>query len=325
MGDVVITLPYLQYLRNILPETTQLDLLTREETGEIPQSMTLFNQVHLVGGDRDYRKMRWHTLTLLPRLVRRHYDAVIDLQNNGLSRMVRRLLFPDAWSAFDRFSPSPAGERNRRSIEALGLGKIEACHRFELRTTNDIDTLLQENGWNPECRLIMLNPAGAFENRNWPIENYMAFVKHWLQEYPVSQFLIMGMNSIAGKAGMLKDALGDAVINLVGKTTPATAFSVVQRVSFVLSEDSGLMHMAWISGIPTLAMFGSTRSDWSRPLGLHTTFVDSSDLACGNCMREQCMFDDERKNQCMTRYSPAYIFEKAQQLLRVNHSLPANL
>ena len=33
MGDMVITLPYLQHLRNMLPDNSRIDLLTREEVG----------------------------------------------------------------------------------------------------------------------------------------------------------------------------------------------------------------------------------------------------------------------------------------------------
>ena len=79
------------------------------------------------------------------------------------------------------------------------------------------------------------------------------------------------------------------------------------------------MHMAWVSEIPTLAMFGSTRSDWARPLSLHSYFVDSSDLPCGNCMQETCAFGD---NHCITRYTPEFIFEKAIELVgRVGYEI----
>jgi ADP-heptose:LPS heptosyltransferase len=98
----------------------------------------------------------------------------------------------------------------------------------------------------------------------------------------------------------------------VDNTTPLQAFAVLQHASFLLSEDSGLMHMAWVSGIPTIALFGSTRSDWSRPLGEHTFFLDSSDLPCGNCMQSICQSGDVR---CLTRYTPKMIFDHAIDLL----------
>jgi ADP-heptose:LPS heptosyltransferase len=163
-------------------------------------------------------------------------------------------------------------------------------------------------GWNPGYELVILNPAGAFESRHWPIHYYERFANLWLQSFPDTQFLVLGLGRIAEKASWLENKLGGHLINLVNKTETAQAFKLVQRVKFILSEDSGLMHMAWVSGIPTLALFGSTRSDWSRPLGNHTLFLDSSDLACGNCMQECCRYGD---THCLSRYTPEMVFEKA--------------
>jgi ADP-heptose:LPS heptosyltransferase len=73
------------------------------------------------------------------------------------------------------------------------------------------------------------------------------------------------------------------------------------------------MHMAWLSGIPTLALFGSTRSEWSRPLGDHTLLLDSSDLSCGGCMESTCRFGD---NHCLTRYTPQQVYTHAIGLIK---------
>ena len=124
--------------------------------------------------------------------------------------------------------------------------------------------------------------------------------------------MILGTPFIASKAAKLKQQLGDTLINLVGKTTPSEAFAILQEVTFVLSEDSGLMHMAWVSGIPTLGLFGSTRTDWVRPLGEHTFFLDSSDLPCAHCMQEACRYHDVH---CLTRYTPELVLQHALVLL----------
>src|SRR5439155_9185448 len=133
------------------------------------------------------------------------------------------------------------------------------------------------------------------------IPYYIRFTALWLQQFPHTRFVTLGTSFIAETAQSLKSAMGDSLINLVGLTTPREAFVVLQHADLVLSEDSGLMHMAWVSGRPTLALFGSTRSDWSRPLGDHSFFLDSSDLPCGNCMQEHCAYGDVH---CLTRYTP---------------------
>lgn len=313
MGDLVITLPYLQELRNTLPASVQLDLLTRKEVDSIPQNIHLFDKVYSIGGERNFKKQLLSTFSLLPKLFFRRYDIIIDLQNNILSKIVRKAVRPTAWSVFDRVSPIAAGERTRLTIEAVGLGKNKINSNFRLRDQSGGIGLLNRNGWNEKDKLIILNPAGAVATRNWNIQNYIKFAFLWLNRFPDTKFLVLGTSFITEKATLLKNELGDHLINLVTQTSPLDAFAVLQHVSLVLSEDSGLMHMAWVSGIPTIALFGSTRSDWSRPLGPHSILFDSSDLPCGNCMQSICKFGDVH---CLTRYTPEFIFNHAVSLIQ---------
>jgi ADP-heptose:LPS heptosyltransferase len=91
------------------------------------------------------------------------------------------------------------------------------------------------------------------------------------------------------------------VLSMAGKTAPAEAFALVGQASLVVSEDSGLMHMAWVQNVPTVALLGSTRSDWAEPQGSRSFCFHSSDLPCGNCMRPICLHGD---NRCLTRVGP---------------------
>lgn len=313
-GDVVITLPYLQHLRQSLPPGVRLDLLTRAEFAPIPRSLVLFDKVFAIGGDRNYKKQWMHTFLLLPRLLWQRYDVVLDLQNTRISEVVRRILFPKAWSVFEKYAPIAAGERNRLTIEALGLGKNTLLPALQVKDTLAARQLLTANGWNGTGKLVVLNPAGAFPTRNWPLPYFVRFAELWLQHFRETKFLILGTALIADKASYFKDQLGDDLIDLTGKTTLAQAFAILQQTSLVLSEDSGLMHMGWASGIPTLALLGGTRSDWVRPLGDNTFFFDSTDLLCGNCMQIVCERGDV---YCLKRVTPEMAVEQAMKLVKL--------
>src|SRR5215472_2790605 len=93
-GDVVVTLPYLQDLYNSFGSRVQLDFLTRQETEDIPKNILLFNKVYSIGGGRNLKKQLLSTFLLLPQLLLQHYDAVIDLQNNVISKIIRKALLP---------------------------------------------------------------------------------------------------------------------------------------------------------------------------------------------------------------------------------------
>src|SRR5579862_1967948 len=301
LGDVVITLPYLQGLRAMLPGNTRIDFLTLEECASIPRHLNLFDHVYVIRGGRNFKRQLAFAFLLLPKLFMNRYGIVLDLNDAIISRLVRKMLFPKAWSTFDKYAQVPAGIRTQLTMEAAGLGAVTASARFSLKNNLNTETMLKENGWKDNDQIIMLNPAGAFETRNWPLENYVGFARLWLQVFPHTQFLIMGVASIRQKAAYFKEELGEDLIDLVNKTTAAQAFAIMQQVKMVLTEDSGLMHMAWVSGIPTLALFGSTRGYQARPLGEKSVLLDSSDLACGNCMLATCRYGD---THCLTRYSP---------------------
>ena len=312
-GDVTITLPYLQHLRRSLPASVKMDFLTRKECDDIAKNIVLFDKVISIGGGRNFKRQLVFAISLLPKLLSRRYDIIIDLQNNELSEFVRKAIRPKAWSVFDRFSSRAAGERTALTIEAIGLGKNEISPDFHFKKNIDTVSILKKNGWDGNSELVVLNPAGAFSSRNWPLENYVSFAELWLKQFPSTQFLIVGTSFISSKTDYLKNKLGDKLVSVVDQTTPSQAFAILQLTKFVLSEDSGLMHMAWVSGIPTLVLFGSTRSDWSKPLGPHSFYLDSSDLPCGNCMQEVCLYNDVH---CLTRYSPEKISAHAQQMLQ---------
>jgi heptosyltransferase-2 len=310
MGDVVITLPYLRALQRALPGA-EIDFVTRDEDAEIPLALQLFRRVERLGGGRSERRQFLLTPLVAPRLLARRYDVVLDLQNNRVSRAIRRWARPRAWAAFDCESPIAAGERTRRTIEAAGFPVPHVEASLPLRDPHLGLDVLRRAKWDPARSLVVLSPAGAFASRNWPIERYARFAALWRERH-AAQFAILGLESLRGKAAALEAALGEDLLNLVGATTPSQALAIVQRASLVLSEDCGLMHMAWTSGVPTLALFGSSRHDWSTPLGGHTLCLHSGDLECGACMDPACRYGDVH---CLTRYAADQIVEHAEALI----------
>ena len=312
LGDVVITLAYIQAVRRGWPNA-KIDFLTREEFVDIPRNVDLFDRVYAIGGGRNSKAQFLHGTLMLPWLWSSRYDVVVDLQRSRVSQSIRKLLRPRAWSEFDRFSPISAGERTRRTIEAAGLRPITADTTLRFHNEESALDKLRKAGWTPSLESIVLNPAGFAVSRNWPLENYAEFANRWLRnQNPQAQFLTIGTELLGDKARFLKDKIRGKVVDLVGRTSASEACAIVGRATLVLSEDSGLMHMAWVSGVPTLALFGSSRHQWSRPLGEHARCLHSGDLPCGACFEATCRYGDVH---CLTRFTPSMIVEEARNLL----------
>lgn len=310
LGDTVLTLPYLAALRRALP-TAEIDFLTREEVSDIPKALVLFDRVHEIGGGRDPRRMLASALRLIPRLRARRYDVVLDLQRSRISRLVRWALGPAAWSEFDRLSARPAGERTRRTIEAAGLGALPPRGPLELRDPDAGLAALESAGWNGGDPLVVLNPAGSFDARSWPLDAYARFAALWLESEPGTRFPVLGLAALGTKAAVLRAALGDRLLDLTGRTSAAEAFALLRRAALVLTEDSGLMHMADAADAPTLALFGGSRVAWSAPQGPRSAWIRACVRADGDCIDGRCRAGPP---SCLDRLPADVVFRRARDL-----------
>jgi len=312
LGDVVITLPYLKALSEDHPETA-IDFVTLAENADIPRAVALFDRVFAIGGGRSPRGHLVAATALAPRLMARRYDVVVDLQRNRASRWMRRMIAPKAWSEFDRYSARSAGERTQETITFAGLGGPTTTAPLPMHDPAAGLQLLYQAGWNGRDPLVVLNPAGCWNTKNWPLAAYIDFARLWRQSTPWSatRFLLLGTASLAASAAEIRAELGATVLDLVGRTSPAEAYAILRRAALIVTDDSGLMHMAWVSGVPTVALFGASRAYWSAPQGAHTRTLDSSDMPCGQCMQPVCALGDVR---CLKRHTPARVYELAREL-----------
>lgn len=312
MGDVIITLPYIRGFKKKYPDI-EIHFLTREEDKLTPELTEEIDKVWMLGGGRNQKMQFLYFFKILPSLIYHNFDIVFDLQNNKITKILRAFYFSKPYTAFDRFSPIPAGERTLLTINAVGLDSIDPVYGINEQIRKSGTELLGMGTF--KNTICIVNPAGFFETRNWPIEHYINWAKLMIDHLAGKvKFLFVGIDRIAEKAELFEQEFPLHTINLVNKTSQVEAMGLVQCANIMLTEDSGLMHMAWTSGIPTLAIFGSTRSDWSRPLGKHSLLLSSADLECGNCLLRKCKFGD---NRCLTRYTPEIVFEHTKALLKL--------
>lgn len=95
------------------------------------------------------------------------------------------------------------------------------------------------------------------------------------------------------------------------------AASVLRECGLFVSNDSGPMHMAAASGVPTVAIFGPTNPVWLRPWGVRHRVVRAVP-ACRPCFRYsprpmECR--EGRDYACIREISVGEVFQTCQDLL----------
>ncbi len=311
-GDTAITFPLIAALRLRLPGA-KIDVVTDVRSAGLFAAHRDVDSVLSLDMRRPKIPKGLSMLRVALALRRRRVPAVLDLQRNRWSRSLTRLLAPGAWAAFDRHAPRTALTRYLDAAEALGLGRLSPVLAPHARPEPlaEARALLASAGWEPARPLVCLNPAGGWETKQWPIERYVELGRRLEREG--CQVMSLVAAPVPPRFVALRAALGRSLFDFAGVTSPAVALAVMSLASLVVSDDSGLMHLAWVQGVPTLALFGSSRSAWSRPEGPKTGGFYSEDLECGACMQPVCGRGDLL---CLMRVSVDEVFRKTLDLLR---------
>jgi len=124
--------------------------------------------------------------------------------------------------------------------------------------------------------------------KQWPSSHYAELAKALSERQRNATILILGSN----KEKALGDEIAlrsqtDRIINLCGKTSLDDAVSLISVSQGVVSNDSGLMHIAAALGIPQVAIFGSSDPRHTPPLS-NLAKIHWLKLDCSPCFKRTC-------------------------------------
>tara|TARA_R110002110_G_scaffold415044_2_gene647664 strand:+ start:7210 stop:8238 length:1029 start_codon:yes stop_codon:yes gene_type:complete len=152
-------------------------------------------------------------------------------------------------------------------------------------------------------KIISLCPGAEFgPSKRWPEQSYATLAKHFLsQGYQVWIFGSQKDDEVAQK---INRVCQEACVNLCGKTSLAEAIDLLSLSACVVSNDSGLMHIAASLGRPVVAVYGSTDPGFTPPLSQKVKIIQST-IACSPCFERVCPLTDPRKHHaCMQMLKP---------------------
>jgi heptosyltransferase-2 len=185
--------------------------------------------------------------------------------------------------------------------------------RLEIATAK-LDNTVQKYGLaRPQRPLLIIAPGAEFgPTKRWPAR-YFAEVANakiqqgwevWLFGSPRDQAIATEVNALTQQNCQ----------DLTGKTSLAEAIDLLSLATLVVSNDSGLMHIAAALERPIVAVYGSTPADITPPLATRYESL-YLDLPCRPCMKRECPLGHWR---CMLDLKPAAVLASMD---RVNSSL----
>ena len=136
----------------------------------------------------------------------------------------------------------------------------------------------------------------------WPAEHYAALARS-LHDRHGQPVLLLGSGKEAALCEQIAAAAPGPCRVLAGQTALIDAMALIAAARGVVSNDSGLMHVAAAFGVPQVAVFGSTSPEHTPPLNPRAKVLwlkEELQLDCAPCFDRVCRFGHTR---CLTGIS----------------------
>jgi heptosyltransferase-2 len=134
--------------------------------------------------------------------------------------------------------------------------------------------------------VLVLCPGAEYGSaKQWPEDYYGRVARHWIGTG--WQVWLLGSAHDAAVCERIAEVAGDGCISLAGRTTLREAIELMNLAAFIITNDSGLMHIAAALQRPMVALFGSSDPGFTPPLSASAR-VEWLDLECSPCFAREC-------------------------------------
>ena len=167
------------------------------------------------------------------------------------------------------------------------------------------DATLHKLGLTLDKPVAVFCPGAEYgPAKRWPAA-YYADIAQRLRQRGYTVWLI-GSAKDKPVADEISQLAGGHCINLCGRTDLGDALALLSCAQLVISNDSGLMHLAAALDRPMLALFGSSSPQFTPPLSAQARVV-RLDIECSPCFERECPLGHFN---CMMQLTPDIVWDK---------------
>lgn len=204
---------------------------------------------------------------------------------------------------------------------APGEALPDPLPRPRLEADNErLPELLARFGLSTAQPVLVLCPGAEFgAAKRWPEAHYAAVARDRI-EAGWSVWL-MGSDKDGPVARAIQSELPESIRprcrNLAGQTELADAIDLLSVADAVVTNDSGLMHVAAALDRPLVAVYGSTSPGFTPPLSDQVA-IESIPVDCGPCFQRECPLGHLK---CLQDLSPKQVLKSLDDLMQKRNLL----
>jgi heptosyltransferase-2 len=274
MGDVILATPIVRQLHRTYPGA-RIDVAVAERFADVwthnPHVACVWKLATMSATDADVDEMK---IEMLESLAKEHggaYDLIVDLQNNlrsaalrhGLGRRVmsapkhRLEKLAMVWLKKRPAVVTPVVERYRSALADLPLVlDTEPCEVW-LEDERQQGAYPTSRPPRPGRPIVALAPGAHHATKRWPVERYGALARRLVSDLGAEVVLVGGPADV-DLCRAVAETSGVTVRRADGATSLEPTIRALDGCHLLVTNDSGVMHLATARRLPVVAIFGST-------------------------------------------------------------------
>lgn len=313
LGDVIHSLPFLSAVHNRFPHS-EIHWVIAKGLEPLLAEHPMISRLWIIDKDRwkILRRLRQTAIEvkdIFSALRNEKYDLAVDLQ--GLLRsgiLIKSTLAPVRIG----FSEAREGSTFLYTHKVAGGCDIHAVDRYlkiafdlgcdisdpqfpmpAIDETENVKTIKHELG-----RYAVIIPGARKEANKWPAERYADLAAKLKKN-----FLVVGSRADEELGRKIESCSGGFARSIAGQTNLIELCSIIKDADYVVSNDTGPMHIAAAYGVPVVAIFGPANPARTGPYGSGHVVVQSG-LDCAPCYKRRC-----RDPKCMTSITVDIVYD----------------
>ena len=215
-------------------------------------------------------------------------------------------------------------EQNIALLQPLGI-ELDVDKKLYVtlseNNSSEAEQFLQDNHFGKNALCIGIHAGSSVERnmdlKRWDTEKFIALCKQIQSKYEV-KFLVFGGPDENNIKHEVKKNLNDSCVSVENVSLITTA-ALIKRCHLVVTNDSGLMHVAVAMNVPCAAIFGPTDPGRTAPYGPEHKVIRLG-LECSPCWsirnvgvgRIKCIYS---VNRCLKDLSVRHVYDVVDKML----------
>ena len=327
IGDAVMTQPLLANLKEQYPDSN-IDVLASTWVAPIYRACSEVHEV--IEAKLEHKQLQWGLRKQLAKmLAAKKYQSCFVLPNSLKSALIPWLAnipFRVGYRGELRFGlinlalDNPSKINRPPMVEHyLGLSNLLSEERASPSITNSTPQLnvsaAAKKSVETKLSIAKIDPAHIYvicpgaeygPTKRWPANYFAELAQKLVNDNPNNRIILLGGKGDHELAHEISSQLkqNDAIYNWCGNTSLDEAIALIGMSKAVISNDSGLMHVAAALKTPQVAIFGSSDPAHTPPLSDKAKVIWLN-LPCSPCHKRVCPLGHLK---CLNDILPEQVF-----------------